>query len=283
MDRKKPYYSVRTGKNPMTGSLDIDALRDLFKTHFKHFEDEGYFQEHLGFYCVDADFIAGKLGQDLEGALLLALRKRNLTPIILKIPEYKEDDLFDIIEFLYDYCSKPVERTWHGYNQCGWHCSTFHEKSGQAEFRTRMNKILELYEDGYELSEDGEILSIPEKGIKELLNAKLPELNPQNVNARVDAAQKKFRRYRSSYEDRRDAVRDLADVLEYLKPELRTVLNRKDESALFDIANNFGIRHHNADQKTDCDKSIWYSWIFYFYLSTIHAVVRLIKRSEGSS
>jgi hypothetical protein len=78
--------------------------------------------------------------------------------------------------------------------------------------------------------------------------------------------------------ERRDAVRDLADVLEFLRPKLKVVLAKKDEAALFEIANNFGIRHHNAGQTTDYDKGIWYSWIFYFYLATIHAVIRLIER-----
>jgi hypothetical protein len=32
--RKKPYYSVRTGKNPLTAGFDIDAVRDIFKTQF---------------------------------------------------------------------------------------------------------------------------------------------------------------------------------------------------------------------------------------------------------
>jgi hypothetical protein len=81
-------------------------------------------------------------------------------------------------------------------------------------------------------------------------------------------------------DERRDAIRDLADVLEYLRPQLKAVLNKKDEAAIFEIANNFGIRHHNQSQRTDYDKPIWYSWIFYFYLATIHAAVRLIDRKD---
>jgi hypothetical protein len=47
--------------------------------------------------------------------------------------------------------------------------------------------------------------------------------------ARVGAAIQKFRRHRSSIEDRRDAVRDLADVLEFLRPKLKETLLSKDE------------------------------------------------------
>jgi hypothetical protein len=58
-------------------------MRNLFREIFIYFEDEGYFQESLGYNCVDADggFIAGKLGRSIEGALLLALRKPDLAPI----------------------------------------------------------------------------------------------------------------------------------------------------------------------------------------------------------
>jgi hypothetical protein len=81
-------------------------------------------------------------------------------------------------------------------------------------------------------------------------------------------------------DERRDAVRDLADVLEFLRPQAKAVLASKDEADLFNLANNFGIRHHNAGQKTDYDPAIWLSWAFYYYLATIHAVTRLIEKAN---
>ena len=146
-----------------------------------------------------------------------------------------------------------------------------------------MNKLLALYEKGYELAAEGEILSLAEDGLSALFEAPLPKVDPENVTVRVNLAMTKFRRYRSSMDERRDAIRDLADVLEYLRPQLRAVLTKKDEAALFEIANNFGIRHHNIDQKTEYDKPIWYSWIFYYYLATLHAAIRLIERSAGGA
>ena len=55
--------------------------------------------------------------------------------------------------------------------------------------------------------------------------------------------------------------------------------SKPDEGDLFNIVNNFGIRHHNDAQKTQYDKPIWYSWMFYYDLATIHAAVRLIERA----
>ncbi len=279
--REKPYYSVRTGKNPLSQRFDLPTLRELFRTLFIQFEDEGHFQETLGYQCVDAGFVPGSLGHDLDGALLLELRKRDLTPIRTKIDNYTEEDLFDMIEFLYEHCSKPVERRYHSFSNCGWHCSTFDREPGRQEFRAKVNKVLALYGPCYELSVDGEILGLAETGLEGLFEAPLPGIDRDNISARVEAARDKFRRYKSSVDERRDAIRDLADVLEYLRPQLKNVISSKDESDLFNLANSFGIRHHNSAQKVNYDKPIWYSWMFYYYLATIHAVVRLIERKQS--
>ena len=258
-------------------------LIKLFRTLYIHFDTEGYFQEHLGFDCVDDGFIPGTLGHDLEGILVLELRKTNLCPIRSQLDDYTEEDLFDIIEFLYEHCSKPVERTYHSWSNCGWHCSIFERETGRIEYRERVNQILKIYKEGFELSTDGEILTRPDSGLEELLEAPLPPADPANIEARIEAARRKFRRYRSSLDERRDAIRDLADVLEYLRPQLKGILTSKDEGDLFNLANNFGIRHHNELQKIQYDKAIWYSWLFYYYLATIHAVLRLIAKGQSQS
>jgi hypothetical protein len=279
--RDKPYYSIRTGKNPLAGGIDLAMLIKFFRTHYVYFEKEGYFQQDLGLNCVDSGFVPGTLGYDLESVLVLELRKNNLFPIESQLNNYTEDDLFDVIEFLHDHCSKPIERTYHTWNDCGWHCEKFEQESGQAEYREKINKILKIYEQGYELSSSGEILILPDSGLDALLEAPLPSTNPDNVEARIEAARQKFRRHRASLDERRDAIRDLADVLEFLKPKIKDVITSKDESDLFNLVNNFGIRHHNEKQKNEYDKAIWYSWMFYYYLATIHAVLRLIAKAQS--
>ncbi|MFM0513329.1 hypothetical protein [Paraburkholderia sp. RL17-373-BIF-A] len=187
--------------------------------------------------------------------------------------------MFDVIEFLYDHCSKGVEGYYHQFADCGWHYNTFDVRSGREVFRTEMNDILGDYGQGYELSQIGEILVLPDDEFAPMLSAELPHADAANVRERVAAAKLKYRRRALS--ERRDAVRDLADVLEFLRAETKAVLKSKDEADLFNLANNFGIRHHNKDQKTDYDQSIWLSWAFYYYLATIHACVRLLERSKS--
>ena len=61
--------------------------------------------------------------------------------------------------------------------------------------------------------------------------------------------------------EKKEAIRELADVFERLNNTkgLDRVLDKKDDSAIFDIANNFAVRHYNPQQKTEYDKNIWYS------------------------
>ncbi len=162
--------------------------------------------------------------------------------------------------------------------------SEFDTAKGQAEFRDEPNQILCDYGLGWELDEQGSIRLLSEEGMAPLLDASLHSFEPENVERRVADAIRKYRSRSSTPQDRRDAVRDLADVLEYLRPRARKCfLTAKDDDALFTIANEFAIRHHNGRQKGDYDVAIWYSWIFYVYLATIHAAVRAIKAAEAST
>jgi len=150
------------------------------------------------------------------------------------------------------------------------HWTQFDRPAGRQEYRERLNVLLGRYGSGYELSDQGEILQIGPRGMNSLHSASLPEA-PSNVANKVQAAVNRFRRYGSSIADRHSAVRDLADVLEYIRKQVKVVLLKKDESELFDLANNFGIRHFNETQKLEYDRAVWLSWMFYHYPATIHA------------
>jgi hypothetical protein len=142
----------------------------------------------------------------------------------------------------------------------------------------KINRVLGHYERKFELSARGEVLLKAELGFDRMFAADVPTSDVK-VGDRVDAAVLKFRRHGSTFDDRRQAVRDLADVLEYLRPHVKDLLSSGDESDLFNIANNFGIRHHNERQKTSYDAQFWLPWMFYFYLSTIHVLLRKIERT----
>lgn len=276
---QRAYYAERNGIGPAGGRLDLSALITLFKSEYGRLEQAGYFTEHFGFWCVDApDKIDGILGADINARMLFSLNKADLWPIESRCVAYSEDDLFSVIEFLFDHISMPVSGTRHTYADCGMHWDTFSRRQGQEEFRTTMNVLLDRYGDGWELSGSGEIMERAPTGAEGLLTTALPH-SDGNIQGRVQSAIIKFRKRQSTVDDRRDAVRDLADALEYLRPQVNKVLTSKDSKDLYHIANNFGIRHHNPGQKIEYDLPIWLSWMFYYYLVTIHAVVRLIEKS----
>lgn len=283
----RDYYSVRTGRLAGILSIDLPTFRTLFKSVYEKLEEEGYFQEYFGYWCVDASsqdgMVKGKLGSNISSAILFSLRKSNLWPIIDCLDNYIEDDLFDMIEFLHDHCSKPLAGDYHKFNNCGMHYYKFDEETGRTRFRDEVNVLLKDYSEGYEIDTNGYILSLAEEHMNSLLQADLPLNTESSIENRILEAVNKFRRYKSTLGDRRDAIRDLADVLEYLRPEAKKVVSKSDESDLFNIANNFGIRHHNKQQKVDYDEKIWYSWLFYFYLASIHAFIRLIERGQSNS
>jgi hypothetical protein len=168
----------------------------------------------------------------------------------------------------------------HSWGSCGMHWEVFNTLEGQKEYRNRINRVLNHYCRKFELSGGGEVLLRAEPGFDRIFDADVPSSDPK-VRDKVDAAVLRFRRHSSTLEDRRQAVRDLADVFEYLRPKVKALLTSKDEGDLFSIANNFGIRHYNDKQKTNYDAQLWLSWMFYFYLSTIHLLLRKIGRDAS--
>ena len=275
---KHTFYSMRMGSNPAKDGFDLDDSKELFQRVYGNLSEAGYFDESFGFWCVDADHIQGKVA-DVELEIFLNIRKKNLWPISKFIEHYNEDDLFDIIEFLYMHVSKPIDGNYHSWSNCGMHWETFNKAEGQKEFREKINEILGMYIGEYELSENGEILVNSDIGFEKLFEADIPSTN-KSVTERIDSAIRQYRRHGSTLDDRRQAVRDLADVLEYLRPKVKSILTKQDERDLFNLANNFGIRHHNEKQKTNYDTALWLSWMFYYYLATIHVLLRKIEHEK---
>jgi len=276
----RPYYSVRVGAHVPDREREEKILRAAFLECYRGFTKRGYFQEYIGIDCVDG-YQNGRRG-NIEVYALRKLRQPGLLPINAW-HIHSENEIFDIIEFLYDNVSEPLEESGydHDWKDCGRHYTEFWPGAAREEFRDAVNEFLREHKDGYELSEDGEILTLPDQDLAPLLSASIPAAEPDSHHMRVNEAVKKFRRHKSSLSDRRNAVRDLVDVLELMRPRLKVVLDTPDEKDLFNIANNFSIRHANQQQKSKYDENIWLSWMFYFYLATIHAATRLVEKQHA--
>lgn len=75
------YYSVRTGKNTLGTNLSLPVFLKLFYDFYIEFNSKCYFQEAFGYDCVDAGFIPGKLGSQIDAQIFRKLRKESIWPI----------------------------------------------------------------------------------------------------------------------------------------------------------------------------------------------------------
>jgi hypothetical protein len=276
MGRK--YYSIRKGL-----VLDLPKLKIVFNAVFSQFWEKQYFVEAFGFNCVDAGLIPGLVGERPDIYFLRHLRKTSLWPIDPMVFRYTEDDLFDVIELTYDLVSKPVQGRMHSYNDCGMHWDVFDRAAGRGEYHSELNDVLADYSKGFELTADGEIVEKVDTGLEALVSGGLPELLEPSIRNKMEEAVRLFRRRHSTLTDRHGAVRMLADIFEKLRPELGKAITKNDEKDLFNIANNFAIRHDNDKQKTRYDKGLWLSWMFYFYLATLHYATRKLIQEKAIS
>jgi hypothetical protein len=268
------YYSRRK----KSGTLTLEKLHWKFQYLYRRFRDEDFFKK-----------LAGHTNGDLPNSLIYeAAMAFDFQPFPINswsAEEITEDHIFDMIEFLFDRASKPSDwrEKYTSDGEIYYDYDTYDRDEGRAEFRAHANEILSDYKAGFELTEDGKILALGDRGLRQILNADIEPYDEENVDSKVRSAIQKWRSRDLSLNAKKEAIRELADVFEWLKKtkNLSAALDDKDESAIFDLANNFAIRHHNPRQKTNYDPVIWYSWMFHFYLATYHASIHLLKRKEA--
>ncbi len=273
-DTPRRYYSSRTKPK----NLSLDELYQKLQNLYLFFRDKDYFKHKAG---ITSTTLPEAITH--EAAIYLSFQP---FPITKWSPNtITEDHIFDTIEFLYDRVSKPGEledmTTETGWNYTDY--GSYDDEMGMEEFRDKANIVIADYKNGFELTKAGTILAKGTDGLQYILDADIIPYDEINVDSKVRDAIKKWRNRHLSMSERKEAIRELADVFEWLQKtkNLGNVLSHKDESDLFEIANEFGIRHHNPRQKLDYDPTIWYSWIFHFYLATYHAVIRLLKKYEN--
>jgi hypothetical protein len=270
------YYSSRTKPEGLT----IEELYWKLKNLYLLFRDKDYFKEK-------AKITPESLPDAIKYKAAVVLNFQPFPVTKWSQGNITEDHIFDAIEFLYDHVSKPGELVPMS-TETGWNYrdyGNYDDEAGKNEFRDNANAFLTDYKTGFELTKDGIVLAKGTDGLQNISDAEIVPYDERNVDSKVRNAIAKWRNRNLSLLGKKEAIRELADVFEWLKKskKLSAVLDGKDESALFDLANNFGIRHHDPKQKTNYDAAIWYSWIFHFYLATYHAAIRLLIKKEKSA
>ena len=278
-----PSYSARKGVGPGAGSLaPDDAKRRVFAV-LDRFRNLGYFAEAEGTECPDGDEV-GLFGADPDDYFAFAIDRTGVWP-------YRENDgsydgldvLCDVLEVLHKVVSRPVEASFHDYGGCGDHYVAFDREEGQLAFRDCINAVLERCSPPLKLDATGLIVERGDPGLEDLIGQTLPASTPPSVEARVASAIRVFRDRHSDVAALRHGVLDLAAALEEIRPLVKQEMLKKDEQAIFELANGFEIRHAGRAQRGDYDKTVWLRWAFYVYTATLHAVLAVVERQDSSS
>ena len=201
----KKYYSSRNNKQ----KIALSELHSRLNSMYLYFKDKDFFKENTKIYANELpDSINNKAG------MLLGFKP---FPIDQWEKNVSEDKIFDVIEFLYDHVSKPgdlVDMPDDG-NWIHQDYQDYDGELGKQEFRKNINSFLCQYRDGYELTENGEILSLGGVGGEQFFADSIKKFKDDNVDLKVEESVKNRRNGDLDLSRRKDAITDLVDVFEY--------------------------------------------------------------------
>jgi hypothetical protein len=181
---------------------------------------------------------------------------------------------------LHDLVARPRRRQNCHADGCIGHYSDYSAQTGRALYRWKVNRLLDAGGVEVRLAEEGEdlgrLVRVVDAARTRLLHATLRAPEP-GVRDRVAHAIALFRGRAATEHDKRSAVLTLVGVLEERRDVIEKKIGKKDEGALFTIANEFAIRHQRRGQQGDYDP-LFLDWIFWWYLATIELTDRLLAR-----
>ncbi len=273
--RARPYWSQRS--SPTRPSESWPAVVHRVRGLVGELEREHFFAEVLGFECFD------RHGEsDTSPKLELGVRIGKPDLWDAADADWSESDLCDFIEVFHDLAARPTRGWHHEQSSCGFHPTRFSRKSGQSLYRWRINRLLDTTTLALRIADDGEdvgrMIRVAPTGLAALTHEALGSAPASSQND-VAHAIALFRARGSAREERRSAIVTLAGVLEQRRGLLKAELLRKDEDALFAIANRFDLRHRKEDQRSDYDDAFM-EWIFFWYLGTVHLTNQLLARQS---
>ena len=272
-----PLYSTRAGRSRQLSQADFAKL--VWRSVILPIREDGLLAQALSGQFEDVDvFLLDRLNtSEITARDLLA---ETDGPGGFMSPD--EDVLFDVLELLHRECvSAPASRTITDHGETYFE-PPFDQDKGRAFLRELLNPVLARHVPPLEMRPNGHIIELPPAAIQPLVDEPIPASVEPALRDPVEAAIDRFYRRGATDVDRRDALRHLSDFLEHQRSTIKTEMANRDENALFQIANEFAIRHHGRTQQGDYDKGIWQEWIFHIYLATARALIRIQQRDQTS-
>jgi hypothetical protein len=286
----RQYYRARQKPAAPPAPLGLPELKAAFAGMVAALDELGYFEREFGSSCVDdADDPAASGQRRLSE--LLDENQPGQDPVTLwpmkpgaggdPSATWSDGLFYDLVEALHDLVARPRRRFWHDYGH-EWDYTEFARRPGQAVYRWRVNELFGRSEVPLRLAESG-----PDTGrlvtsagdARDDLIARVLESPETTVQERAERAVARFRDRHATVADKHEAARILADLLEHRRGLLKEQLLKPDEGALFQIANQFQIRHLDARQRADYDP-VFLDWVFWWYLATVELTDRLLARQE---
>jgi hypothetical protein len=259
---EQPLWSERRGE---TFGLTEDGFGTLMQAALTRIKEEGLLDEAFGY-----DDGLGIQRRRYDQTAYLTMRFGDpWADELVKHPSFVKYEsrgrVYDLIELMYrELVSAPVEVD--GTLVTG----NFDNEDGQLRLMEIVNPILARVDPPLELRDTGEIVEAVAEPFQRLVYQPLPEGVPKKeVSDRVDDAVRHYFRRDATTGDRRAAVKELIDALEFMRTDVKEHMLTKDEGALFQLANGFAIRHNKPRTRRDFDEPAWLAWTFYMYLASI--------------
>jgi hypothetical protein len=269
-------------------SYTLSDLRKQVRGVFTYLLNNHYLAHSLGFGCIDGIHHSelgwwrfGAAGDDWASYFFARSRRMDLHPVEPVKNEWTEDQLFDFIQFLGQEVQKPKETWFHDFSNCGVHPLRFDREAGLADFLDIVNPLLKAYGPGWELKASLAIVELAPSGLGQLVEQLPPPGFGLEAGGEIATAIHKYRHRGATVHDRKDAVLALGRAFERYRVQAKQHLG-PDESDLFNILNNFAIRHATDKQKGDYDP-VWMAGLFYHYLAMIHVLGHLISREKRAA
>lgn len=280
--------------------LTLAECRQRFARLIGDLSRLGYFEEAFGSECGDSRDNPIETGQRVL-AERLELRDVQLWPpgqvrsnVFEDGPSaahesWSDEVFYDVIEALDELVARPRQRRFHQYHD-EWDYSDYHRPAGQAVYRWRVNELLDQSEVPLRLAQIGSDAGLLVHAAGDprdaLTDQALATADPRD-RAAVQHAVALFRGRAVSREEKRSAIVALARVLEERRPLVEAALIKKDAGALFQIANEFDLRHrraatHGKAQRDDYDDA-FLDWVYWWYLSTVELTHQLLIVGGGAT